>query len=205
MTGSVAMRQEGLAPFWTYAAVYGALWGALEVTLGSLLHALRVPFLGALLATSQAAFLVAVCTMRPRRGLALAVSAVAALVKGLSPAGAVLPPMIAILAQGALVELCLWLPGGTLGAALAGGMAPLWAVVQALLTQILYFGGAAISLYGRLILAVGRATGLPRDRVWVTVALPIGLVFVCGALFGLWGRRLGLLAMERLGQGRSGT
>lgn len=199
--GSQVMPRAGVTPFWTYAAVYGALWGALEVTLGSLLHALRVPFLGALLAMTQAAFLVGVHTLVPRRGLVLAVSLVAALVKGLSPAGAVLPPMVAICAQGALVELCLRLPGQTLPAVLAGGIAPLWAVVQALLTQILYFGGAALSLYGRLLQAVGRGTGLPRDRVWVTVALPLGLIFFCGALVGLWGRRIGLRARERLGGG----
>lgn len=197
--GSLVMSRAGATPFWTYAAVYGALWGALEVTLGSLLHALRVPFLGALLAMTQAAYLVGVHTLVPRRGLVLAVSFVAALVKGLSPAGAVLPPMVAICAQGALVEVCLRLPGQHLPAALAGGLAPMWAVLQALLTQILYFGGAALSLYGRLLHAVGRGTGLPKDRVWVTVAVPLGLLFLGGALFGLWGRRLGQRARARLG------
>jgi hypothetical protein len=157
-----------------------------------------VPFLGALLAMAQGAFLIAVHTMRPKRGLVLSVSLVAALVKGLSPAGAVLPPMLAICAQGALVELFLTLPGRTVPAILAGGIAPLWAVLQSLLMQVLYFGGAALSLYGRLLQAVGRGTGLPPDRVWVTAALPIGLLFLCGAMFGLWGRRLGERALLRL-------
>jgi hypothetical protein len=186
------------APLWTYAAVYGALWGALEITLGSLLHAARLPLIGLVMAWGQAAYLVALHRLQRRPGLAVTTALVAAAVKGLSPTGAVLAPMIAIAAQGALVELCLRLPGDRLSALVAGALAPLWAVVQMVLTHLLLFGLPAVELYGRVIATLARATGLAPHNAWAAVALPVGIIAAVGALGALWGRRVGDAAARLL-------
>ena len=44
--------------FWAYVTAFGALWGSMEITLGSFLHVLRFPFAGILLASISAALLV---------------------------------------------------------------------------------------------------------------------------------------------------
>lgn len=184
---------------WTQAAVYGALWGALEITLGALLHAARVPLLGLFMAAGQAAFLVAIHQIHPRRGLALATSVVAALVRGISPTGAILSPLIAILAQGALVEACLSLiPARRLSALLAGGLAPFWALAQMLLMHLLIFGRPILTLYAKILTGITRAAGFAPDTAWGGAALPAALLFTLGAGAALWGRRLGILAATRL-------
>ena len=45
---------KNAARFWSYATSFGAAWGIWELTVGSFLHALSIPFGGALLASAAA-------------------------------------------------------------------------------------------------------------------------------------------------------
>lgn len=186
-------------PFWASAAVLGALWGAVEVTLGGFLHTLRLPLLGALLAAAEAGFLAAAHELVPRRGFVLATAAVAALVKGLAPAGALLGPLVAILAEGALVELAfLILPSPWLAAGVGGALGALWSVAQMILMQVILIGWAVLRLYEALLRAAGRVIGLPGSVA--VLGLALGVLVLLGIACGLWGVRLGRLARARLEQ-----
>ena len=125
------------ARFWGHAAAFGAMWGALEATVGTFLHAMKIPFGGTMLAGMGAAFLVALRVLYPRRGVLLATGAVCAGVKLLSPATTVAGPMMGILMESLLVELACLPAGAVLPAALVGGaLATLWALSQKVLVQI---------------------------------------------------------------------
>lgn len=191
--------------FWAHAAVFGALWGAVEATVGSFLHLLQIPLCGVVLAAGQAAFLVAVRQLVPLRGLLLAVSGVASLVTSLAPSGAMIAPLVAIFVQGALIELCfLILPGVLIPAVLGGMLCTLWAVAQMIAKQVLLFGFQTLEVYESVLRAAGRATGLSMTGQVIALAVPLGALAVLGAAGGAWGVSLGRRARGRL-PGRGGA
>ena len=84
-------------------AVFGALWGIVEISLGSVLHAVNLPMSGTVLA---AIGLVVALTGRlfvPKRGSTLFIGVIALVLKLFSIGSVVIGPMIGIFSE-ALVE-----------------------------------------------------------------------------------------------------
>lgn len=184
--------------FWGHAAAFGAMWGALEITLGTFLHALKIPFGGTVLAATGAAFLIALRVVYPRRGVVLAAGAVCAGVKLLSPATAVLGPMVGILVESLLVEVsCLAFGANPVSAAAGGALATLWALSQKVLTQIVLYGAPMLELYRELLRRAETWLRLP-PAGGLRVVLPFAaLVAMIGAVVALGGYRAGLTAQAR--------
>jgi hypothetical protein len=180
-------------------AGFGALWGALEITLGSFLHALRLPFAGTLLAAVSAALLVAQRQVLPRRGLSLATGVVAAICKSVSPGGVIFGPMVGITVEAALVEIALLVaPRSRLSAALAGALAVLWATSQQVMTQFVYYGGDLIALFMELMERLAGMVGLNSAEGWHIVGGLVGTICCAGALVSLFGHSVGRsMAHER--------
>lgn len=181
-----ASRERAL--FWGHAATFGALWGALEATVGSFVHAVRMPFGGTMLAATGAALLVALRHLYPQRGVMLAAGAVCAIVKMVAPATVILGPMIGILIESLLLELACLPLGATKPAALLGGaLATLWALSQKVLVQIVLYGAPIIGLYKDLLARAEGWLHLPRTGgLWV-VGPFAALVAAMGAGAGLVG------------------
>ena len=178
--------------FWAYATTFGALWGAIEATAGSFLHALKVPFAGTLLAACGATLLVALRVLCPRRGVVLAAGLVCALVKLTSPGTVLVGPMVGIVMESLLVEIaCLPLGAKAPTAVLGGALATAWALVQKVLTQVVLFGAPVILLYREVLVRAEAWLGLPRT-LGVTIALPFLLIVMAiGGLGGLVGLSAG--------------
>ena len=185
--------------FWSQTAAFGALWGGVEITLGSFLHSLRLPFGGVLLAATGALLLVAARQILPQRGSTLAVGVVAALCKSISPGGIILGPMIGIATEALLVELALLVaPRARASAALAGALAALWALSQKLVSQTVFFGGSVLALYLALLRRARDWLHLPGQAGWWALALLLGVVVLLGACGGLLGHSVGREAARRL-------
>jgi len=187
--------------FWAYAAAFGALWGALEVTVGTFLHTLRLPFAGALLASMGAAILIAQRQILPRRGLALATGVVAALCKSVSPGGIIVGPMIGILAEALLAEAALFCFPSPVSAVVAGGLSAIWAVLQKLVFQFLFYGATVLELYSALLTKASDWLALPPSSGWYALGCFLGLLFSGGGLVGALGSRIGSRARESLAAG----
>lgn len=184
--------------FWGHAAAFGAMWGALEATVGSFVHALKLPFGGTLLAATGAAFLVALRVVYPRRGVLVAAGLVCAGVKMLSPATVIVGPMVGILVESLLVEAVCWLAGANpVSAALGGALAALWALSQKVLTQIVLYGGPMIALYREILERAERWLGLPRSGGWLVVVPFATLIATIGAAMALAGYRAGCVVRAR--------
>lgn len=127
-----------------------ALLSGVEVGLGSLLHAFRVPMSGQFLSLNQAFLLSRVTldkTTDSPRSAPFQISAIAALLKSLSPAGKKLTPMMAISAQGTLYNLGTWSLGRNLAGALLGALLlSLWAFVQPFLFLYLLYGETLVKV-----------------------------------------------------------
>jgi hypothetical protein len=174
------------------AAVFGALWGAVEITLGGFLHSLRIPLVGVILAAGEAGYLVAVRRLHPQWGFVTTVALVAALLRGLTPVGALLTPLVAIFMEGVLVELAfLVLPGVRLPAVIGGALCALWSVAQMVVSHAVFLGLDALRLYDALLLAGAHQTGIAPESRYLALVLPLSLLATIGAVGGLCGARLG--------------
>lgn len=184
--------------FWGHAAAFGALWGAIEATVGTFLHALRIPFGGTLLAATGAALLVALRVVYPRRGVMLAAGAVCAGVKLLSPATTVSGPMIGIMMESLLLEIaCLAFGANPVSVVLGGALATLWALSQKVLTQIVLYGAPVIDLYRELLVRAEKWLHLSPSG-GLRVVIPFAtLVSLIGALTALAGYRAGRVVLSR--------
>jgi len=185
--------------FWAYVTAFGALWGALEITLGSFLHTLHMPFTGALLASAGAGLLAAQRQFVPTRGLSLATGVVASLTKSLSPGGIILGPMVGIMTEALLVEMALlFAPRSRVLAAVAGAFCALWATLQKLLSQYIFFGGTIIDLYVAILRRASEWLGISESSGWLAVVGFLGVIATVGALCGLAGSWMGSAATRRL-------
>lgn len=167
-------------------AVFGALWGAVEITLGSVLKALHLPFSGALLATAGLAIALTGRLFVPRRGSTLFIGVIATLLKLFSIGGVVVGPMIGILSEALLAELVLSLFGKPSRVAflLAGALGLCWTVVQPFFTGALLFGRDMFEVWLQLVNDGSRLLGLGTGAaVWVIIVL-VGLHTLLGALSG---------------------
>ncbi|MBS0653015.1 MAG: hypothetical protein JSR39_05740 [Verrucomicrobia bacterium] len=117
-----------------------------EVGLGSIMHALHIPFTGTLLSLNQIFLLtrsLSQVSSRSRTFSPFSISASAALIKCLAPIGKKLTPMLAICMQGMLYNLGILCFGNTLLGRLTGGvLSSIWSFLQPLLLYWLLFGSS---------------------------------------------------------------
>src|SRR3989344_4245633 len=126
-----------------------AILSAVEVGLGSVLHAFHIPLAGQLLSLNQIFLLTrsshAIFPNSASRTAPFTISCVAALLKALSPAGKKLTPMIAIAMQGGLFSSGLLLLGANpLGFLFGATLSGLWAFLQPALILLLIFGSTLV-------------------------------------------------------------
>lgn len=166
-----------------YIGVFAACWGAIEITVGSLVHALRVPFGGAVLTGVGIAVALVGRLYVPRQGSIVLIALVTALLKMLSIGGIVLSPMVAITVEGVLAEaVVLALGASRLGFVAAGAAACLWPLVHSVLSLWVVGRGDLVESYlaviqrGAGMLGIPAAWGLAVLVVLLLLHLTIGII-----------------------------
>ncbi len=181
-----------------YVAVFGAVWGAVEMSLGSLLHVLNVPQTGTILAAVGIVILLTGHTLVPRRGAVLLMGVTAAFVKMFSLGGIVINPMLAIVMEAALTEAGLRLAGRGRGAfLLAGVLGSSWNVVHPFLTQGLLAGWGMVRVYRWLVHGGAQLFGLPEEVGWLVFGLLLGLKVIAGLAAGHLGWEVSRAVLRR--------
>jgi len=181
-------------------AVFGALWGLVEISLGSVFHALDLPLSGMALAIVGVMVASIGRLFVPKRGSTIFIGIIAMVLKLFSIGSAVVGPMVGILAEALIAELVLdgfgkpSLPAFM--AASAG--AALWTLVQPFVTGVLLFGRNLLVIWMDLLDVGTRLFGIPYQAAfWIVLTLlTVHLIF--GALGGWLGWRLGLVLKTRL-------
>jgi hypothetical protein len=167
-------------------AVFGSLWGAVEMSVGALLHAVHAPLTGAWLAAAGVAVALVGRVFVPRRGATLFIGIVALCLKLFSVGSVVLGPVIGILAEAALAEAVLSLALAPRRALLvaAGAFAVLWTLVQPVVTGLLIFGRDGATLWLDLLSTGQRLFGLSPSAGLAVVLTLTGLHLALGGLAG---------------------
>ncbi len=180
--------------------VFGTLWGAIEISLGSLLHTLNVPMSGALLAAAGLAIALMGRLFVPRRGATLFIGIIATFLKLLSLGSIVVGPMIGIMAEAVIAEAVLSVSGKPTRASfmLAGALGVLWTLVQPFATGLLLFGREAADIWLGIVERGGEWLGIdPAAAVIIFLILAVMHLLV-GALGGWLAQDAGRQLQTRL-------
>lgn len=168
-----------------YIGVFAACWGAVEITVGSLVHALHIPFGGAMLTGAGIALALVGRLYVPRAGSVLLIAIVTALLKMLSVGGIILSPMIAITVEGLLAELGVLALGPTrIGFIVAGLASCLWPLVHTTLSGWIVGGNDLIGSYLIVLERGARALNVPVEWGWGVLAILVVLHAAIGVAGG---------------------
>jgi len=191
-----------------YIAVFGALWGVLEITLGSYLHLifppLATPLVGVGTIMTAMGMVVALIgrLFVPRTGSVLMIGIVVAMLKALSIGGVKLPAMMAIIIESLLAELGLILArrpnrGGFM---LAGCLAVLWTFFHKFFASYVFLGRGIYDVYLGVLKQGAQSLGIGMGYALIIVAAFLLVRIVAGSLAGWLAWELGKAVQARLTQ-----
>jgi hypothetical protein len=182
-------------------AVFGALWGLSEISLGSVFHAIDLPKTGLLLSTLGVMIACIGRLFVPRRGSTLFIGVIAMVLKLFSIGNVIIGPMIGIIAEAVVAELILDVfprPSPAAFIATCAGAA-VWVFVHPFVTGLLIWGQSLIMIWLDMLDEGSRLFGIPTQAVyWIVLAVVI-LHLVVGVIGGWVAWKLGNVLKIRLG------
>jgi hypothetical protein len=190
-------------------AVFGTLWGISEITLGSVLKSLNIPFSGAVLAAFGLTIALVGRVFVPKKGSTLFIGVIAMLLKLFSLGGVIIGPMVGIFSEALVAEIVLSLTGSPRRSSflLAGALGVVWTLLQPFVTGPLLFGRSLFVVWLDLLDSGSRLLGLSGNAVlWIVAAMLAVYAFIgCVAGWLSWEvagqlqTRLGRSQAESLG------
>jgi ABC-type thiamin/hydroxymethylpyrimidine transport system permease subunit len=188
-----------------YIAIFGAIWGALELTLGSYLHVIFPPladtFLVGLIMASLGAIVALIGRLFvPRTGSVFMISVVAAIIKMFSLGGVVIGPLVAILAEGLLMELGLLVARrpARWGFVLAGVLAVAWNFFHKFIMMYILYGKGVYDVYVGMVKEGANLLHLNLSYALLVIVILFLTRILAGAVSGWIAWDLGRVVHDRL-------
>lgn len=167
-------------------AVFGTLWGIVEMSLGTVFKSLNIPLSGVLL--SAVGLLIALVgrVLVPRRGSTLFIGVIATLLKLFSLGGVVIGPMVGILGEALVAEVVLSAMGRPRRVSLmtAGAVGLLCPLVQPFITGPLLFGRTLFTVWLDLLDMGSRLFGFSTGAVLAIVLVLVAVHLAIGLVVG---------------------
>lgn len=186
-------------------AVFGTLWGLVEISLGALLKTLDIPLSGVVLAAIGLTVALTGRVFVPRRGSTLFIGVIAMLLKLFSLGGVVIGPMIAIVTEALVAEITLSLMGKPrrISFILAGAFGVLWVLIQPFVTGPILFGRTLVIVWLDLLDRGSRLLGLdPSAAIWILAGL-LAIYLGIGGVVGWLSWDVARQLQTRLGRSRA--
>lgn len=167
-------------------AVFGTLWGLSEISLGSVIKSLNIPFGGALLSAIGLVIALVGRAFVPKKGSTLFVGVIAMLLKLFSLGGVIIGPMVGIFSEALLAEIFLSLTGSPrrFSFVLAGALGVTWSLVQPFVTGPLLFGRTLFVVWLDLLDAGTRLLGLDASAAFAIVLTLLVIYLSIGGTAG---------------------
>ena len=183
-------------------AVFGALWGLSEISLGSVLKTLNIPLSGVILSAIGLTIALVGRIFVPKQGSTLFIGVIAMLLKLFSLGGVIIGPMVGIITEAIVAEIVLTLGGKPSRSifVLAGALGVGWVLVQPFVTGPLLFGRTLFTVWLDLLDQGSRLLGLqPSAGIWIFLAL-LGIYLTLGGVIGWLSWDIARLLQIRLGR-----
>jgi hypothetical protein len=183
-------------------AVFGALWGVVEVSLGSVLKTLNVPMSGVVLSAIGLTVALTGRVFVPRKGSTLFIGVIATFLKLFSLGGVIIGPMIGIITEALVAELVLSAMGkpSRLSFVMAGAMGVVWVLIQPFITNTLLFGRTIFVVWLDLLDRGSQLLGLDTNAAFMILFVMLGIHLAIGALVGWLSWDIARLLQNRLGR-----
>lgn len=170
-------------------AVFAAIWGLAEISLGTFLHASKIPFRGALMSLLAIAVLVCAKIVLRYKGSLILLGIVTATFRLFLGVGFNITPFAAIIIESVIAEIIINKFGfRRTVAVLTGVVIMVYSISHGLIMQALFLGIDIYKMYYVLILQVTNKAGLSEELVLILIlfipVIQIGLGAVSGS-FGL--------------------
>jgi hypothetical protein len=187
--------------------LFGALWGVVEVTLGSALNVAfpaftNTLFKGVILGGIGVAMALVGRFFVQKRGSVFLIGVVTALLKLLSPGGARIGPVAAILMESILMEAVLSLAGdpGRWAYTLAGALAVGWNFPHKFVMMRIMYGRRIGEVYAMVVKDGSEMLGLDVGLAVLILAVLLVVRLVAGGIAGWSAWALGGAVARRLGR-----
>jgi len=187
--------------------VFGALWGAAELTLGSYLHVIFPPLadtfvIGLIMAGLGGIIVLVGRQFVPRVGAAFMMGIITALLKTLSLGGIKIGPIVAILAESLLIEVALLLARrpARWNFVLAGSLAVSWNFFHKFIMMRLLFGKGIETVYVKMVKDGSNVLHVDVRYGLLIIVLLFLVRIAVGALAGWLAWDLGGAVRRRLSQ-----
>jgi hypothetical protein len=183
-------------------AVFGTLWGISEITMGSVLHTLNMPFTGAFLAAIGLIIALTGRVFVPKRGSTLFIGLIAMLLKFFNLGGIVIGPMVGILSEAILAEIVLSLFGKPrpLSLIVAGASGVIFTLIQPFITGPLLFGRTLFIVWLDLLDLGSRYLGLNESAIFFIVGGLLLIYLIIGVAAGWLSWLIATQLKSRLGR-----
>lgn len=183
-----------------YIGIFGALWGTVEITSGSILHVFNVPFAGVMLSAVGIAIALIGRLFVPRTGSVLFIGLVTAFLKLFSLGGIVINPMIGIVMESLIAEIALVALRQPRRATFvaAGALATLWPLVHPFFTQGILAGTGLLTIYTRTITNGAKTLQLDPSAVLIVAVALIVIHMLIGCVAGWIAWDAGCVIQARL-------
>lgn len=162
-----------------FTAVFGTFWGLSEASLGTVLHALRIPLSGSILSGIGLVILLIARIYNPTRGSSLLMGIIAGIIKIISFSTIKLGPFIGIVMEGVIVELVMTVLGpNRTGFLSAGFLVGVYPIIQNVITKTILFGMAFVPVILELAEGFSRTVGL--NLGWWLLGLYVAIHIIIG-------------------------
>jgi hypothetical protein len=187
--------------------LFGALWGVVELTLGTYLNIIfpsftNTFFKGVILGGIGVAVALTGRFFVPKRGSVFLIGVITALLKLLSPGGSRIGPILAITMQSVLMELVLSTVGDLRAWAfmLSGALAVGWNFPHKFVMMRVMYGRNIVQVYQKLAQDGSQMLGIDASAALLILAILLVVRLVIGGIAGWGAWALGGAVARRLGQ-----
>jgi hypothetical protein len=183
-------------------AIFGTLWGIVEITLGGVLKSLDIPMSGMFLSAIGVIIAMVGRMFVPKRGTTLFIGVIAMMLKLFSLGGVIIGPMVGIFAEALIAELVLSIketPNTAMMMA-AGALGVSWVVFQPFVTGPLLFGRTVFVVWLDFLDTARRILGLGDSAMIVVLGLYVLIHIVVGIISGILAWNVGKQVHKRLGR-----
>jgi hypothetical protein len=165
--------------------------GIIEMGLGSFLHSFKVPLAGHCLSLNQIFFLTRASQQLQLKTTGAIISVVTAGMKGLSPAGKRLTPMLAISAQGMLFSFGVTVFGlSWIGYFVGALLASLWGFVQPVLFIYLLYGQTSVEVANYFLKEVNKVISIDFGDVFFFASCLVGIKVIFSLITVICARKI---------------
>ncbi len=172
-------------------ALLGALWAAVEIHIGFILHLVKLPFAGILLTFLGVLILLVGRAFVPQKGTAVLTGLIASLSTFLFLGAIVIYPIIGIIMESIFVEIGLAFPfSSRINFQISGVLGMLWSFIHPFIVQGIIAGLGLFKIYSIVVEKGARLFHLAPQQVLAILLLLLTVFVAAGLVAGMVGWNL---------------